>query len=556
MESTAVQGTQGTGDKKAGKSRKKLIIAVIIIAAVAVAGVFGFFRLQAMTGQTAQDVPSTYMLKKTDLESKVTASGNFASTDPVSVGSNVQGGEVEEVFVEAGSQVYAGEMLAKLKTSDIERSITDTRAAIAETAKGDTQKKEQAQRAFDEANDQYYHDLDQNNKAVEKAQKEKDAAKKARDKAKAAAEADPGDPDLARDYTEKAAAYKAAQNALDAATQQRDNTNRANNSRWYDAKAQLDALQGTDSARQQRSQLDSLNDDLANASIVSPITGIVTRVSTEAGKSAMGDMFTIEDTEALQISATVAEYDVIKVEKGMKAHITSNATGEQVYDGVVDFVAPTASDTNGNFEVKVLVTSQIGQLKPGMTATIEIVTASKNDIFIAPIDAVVTLPDGRKVVYAYEPGAIQASTLTEPSGDGAATPRNRIAGGGQRPAGGTTRGRTPVGGGAPGAADSAPFSGSRFLGNTAADANDAGADLANRREIEVTTGMETDYYIEISGEGLVEGMLILSDPLSRSVNTGSTNMFGMMDPGPGGGQVMGGGPAGGSATYVTVDAGP
>ncbi|MCL1896294.1 MAG: efflux RND transporter periplasmic adaptor subunit [Clostridiales bacterium] len=602
------------------KSRKKLIIAIVIIAVVAAAGIFGFFRLQSMAGPVSTDVPEVFMLSKTDLESKVTASGNFTSTDPVSVGSNMQG-EVETVYVEAGEQVYAGDVLARLKTSELERNISDTQASISEAARGDWQKLDQAQRAFDDADAQYWADFSQTKTAVNNAQAAYDAAlaaagQAAIDKAKAEldkAEAKAGDSpskeekaaiekakaayedaktakeEGAKPTPEEQAAIDKAKAELDAAKVQRENALRSANSRWYDAKAQLDALKGTDSARSQRSQLETLNENLQSTAIVSPITGIVTSVSTQAGKAAMGDMFTIENTETLQISASIAEYDVIKVEKGMKAHITSNATGDQVYDGIVDYVAPVALDTGGNFEVKVLVTGSIGQLRPGMTATVEIVTASKNDIFVVPIDAVVTLPDGRTVVYAYEPGFGLMSSIGRPSGSGSSgSGPVMISGDDSGPAGGgsaTTGGGPSSGGGSgPVATGDGPVmisgddsgqattgggpvkidgdtggepvvigSGPVNIGEAPAGSGGPSSGGGDRREIEVTTGMETDYYIEISGEGLTEGLLILSDPLGRNVRVGGPNMFGMMD-GPGGGQVIGGGPAG--ATVVTVDAGP
>ena len=57
-------------------------------------------------------------------------------------------------------------------------------------------------------------------------------------------------------------------------------------------------------------------------------------------------------------------------------------------------------------------------------------------------------------------------------------------------------------------------------------------DSGNQREIEVKTGIETDYYIEIISDELKEGMLILSDPLGRNVRGAS-----------GGPMFMGGGEA-------------
>jgi len=504
----------------------------------------------ALTG--AVDVPDTIVLRKTDLESKVTASGNFASLDPVIVGSNMMGGEVAGVFVEEGDKVYMGDVLARLKTSDIERSISDAQGTVTDLSRGDRQKLEAAQRAVNEASADYsaadrqtrsavaraqaaydsavnsktameqtlkdaQKKLDNANNALGEAEKElQDAetapvpdsdviAKKtvARDAAKASLEAAMAAREGAKAGLDQAAELpEKTREALDIAVEQRENSLRAAGVRLSEAQAQLDALYGTDSARQSRSQLESLNEELANASIVSPITGIVTKVMTEAGQTSTGNMFMIENTELLQISASVAEFDIIKIEEGMKAHVRSNATGSEAYEGIVDFVAPTAADMNGNFEVRVLLTSSTGQLKPGMTATVEIVIAAKKDIFAVPIDAVVTKPDGTKVVYVYEPGGMTAAPEAPASADG---PKD---------------GPVMIGG------PNAIFGG-------------------DQREIAIKTGMETDFYIEIISDELGEGLLIVSDPMGRNVS-----------PSGGGPMMIGGGPVGGpgmsegQVTYV------
>jgi len=472
-------------------SRKKIVIAVVVIAAVVAAGIIGFFQLRDMALTGVSDIPDTIVLRKTDLENKVTASGNFASLDPVNVGSNTLGGEVEYVLVEEGEKVYIGEVLARLKTSDIERSIADLRSTISDLALGDRQKIEAAQRAVNDAQAQYDSDNYWTQRDINDAQAALSSAQGSLTAAQNNLQAyidslKPADPDPTDQvYLDLQKAVAAAQQAadgaasmLDQANRMRENTLRADQTRLTEAQAQLNSLRSVDSTKQSRSQLESLNAELENSAVISPITGIITRVLTEAGQAVMGTMFMIEYTDMLQISATVAEFDIIKIEEGMRAHVTSNATGSQIYDGVVDFVAPVAADLSGNFEVRILLTSDVGQLKPGMTATVEIVIASKHDIFAVPIDAVLTKPDGTKAVFVYE--------------------------------------------------------------------NDG------QKEIIVQTGMETDFYVEIISNELKEGMLIVSDPMGRNVRFSGEGP--MIIGGPGGGpQTVGGGPgrSEGTVTYVT-----
>ncbi|GHU63934.1 RND transporter [Clostridia bacterium] len=402
------------------KRHKKLTIVLIIVAVCVIALVIYIQKQVAASNAMLEAPPETMALERMNLENKVTASGNFASIDPVTLGNNVQGAEAEMVYVSVGDRVEAGDVLAVLKTADLKRNIADLQETIAKEAATDVWNRSKA----------------------------------------------------SRDLAELEANPNAPAEQLQAARDRLAETN------------------AQDSTKQSRSQLKSLQDDLENASITSPISGIVTAVTTEAGKAANGAMFTVENTETLQISATIAEYDVIKVKQGMEAYVTSNALGSQSFGGVVDFVAPVASDKNGNFEVRVLLTSPALQLRPGMTATISIVTESKQNIFAVPIDAVVTRPDGKAVVYAYEPKAGAASAADSGTGTGA---------------------------------------------------NDT------RREIEVTTGMETDYYIEISGDGLTEGLQLLADPLGKNVVTG--NLADQMPVG----MAIGGGSGGGAVRAERVE---
>ena len=444
--------------------KRKMIVLVIIIVIVIAALLFILNQMQNSALASLREAPPELIaLERTNLESKVTASGNFESTDPVTLGYNVQGGEVQEVYVSVGDRVYAGDLLAVLDTEELKREISDTQSEIALAASNDRWNRSKASRDFYEM------------------------------------QADPNTP------------HEQLVSASD---------------RLAEANAQ-------DSGKQYRSQLKNLQENLENSSIIATISGVVTSVKTEAGKAASGDMFTIENTESLKVSATIAEYDVIKVTEGMAAHITSNALGSQVFEGVVDYVAPIAADAQGNFEVRVTVTSETGQLRPGMTATMEIVIASKKDIFAVPIDAVVTKPDGTKVVYAYEPNAsiipIQQGPIEGAEGD-------------------ILPGES-VGRGIPGGAEVAG-------GPQMIISNDMSSSSSfSRREIVVTTGMETDYYIEISSDELTEGMLLLSDPEGKNVVSpdmggygammaGSTQSVTVVDAGgPGGGGPGGGGGA-------------
>ena len=550
-------------EKKQGffKKRKKLAILIIVIVAVAAAFILFNQMQKSLLGSLTEAPPELYMLERTNLESKVTASGNFESMDPVTIGSNVLTGEVDAVYVSAGDHVYAGDVLAVLKTTDLLRDISDTKETISESAQSDNLRLSQAQRAVDDAYSTYGANYNQNEKDVQEARDRRDAytqtvadiqAKIDAEKAKPETDWDLGLLDaLDKELGDANIALSGASDALEKAVQLKDTQYRNDYSRILDALDQVNSLKIQNNNRQTRSQLESLEEDLSNAKIVSSITGVVTAVNTEAGRAASGSMFVVENTDSLQIKASIAEYDVIRVEKGQTAHISSNALGDQMFEGVVDYVAPVASDTQGNFEVLVTLTSPVGQLRPGMTATVEIVTESKKDVFSVPIDAVVTKRDGTKVVYAYEPNA---TIMPIRQGSGEVTEGDIIPGetmGQGMPGGDGSGGLVP---GGPGVAVG-PNDGSMVV----VSSGDTGsAPNYSRREIVVTTGMETDYYIEIFSDELTDGLLILADPEGRNVSaTGPGATGAMMAPAMGSTQTVtvvdSGGPRGGGSGAVRIN---
>jgi len=115
--------------------------------------------------------------------------------------------------------------------------------------------------------------------------------------------------------------------------------------------------------------------DLNDATITAPISGTVTAVIAREGAVGVGRMFVIEDTDNLRIITSFREYDIGKVETGMEVTITSDATGNAVYTGVISRINPAA--TVGapvvEFEAEITVTSVNTSLRIGTNARINII---------------------------------------------------------------------------------------------------------------------------------------------------------------------------------------
>jgi HlyD family secretion protein len=150
--------------------------------------------------------------------------------------------------------------------------------------------------------------------------------------------------------------------------------------------------------------LRAAEDQLEKTVFHSPIDGVVTRLSVEEGENVVtGTMnqpgtviMTISDLSNMEVEVEIDETDIVDVEIGQRAEIDVEALADTLLAGTVTEVgnsgitslAGTQEEVT-NFLVTVLVSDVHAALKPGMTATVEIVTATHEDALNVPIQAVV-----------------------------------------------------------------------------------------------------------------------------------------------------------------------
>ncbi len=89
--------------------------------------------------------------------------------------------------------------------------------------------------------------------------------------------------------------------------------------------------------------LESLREQLDEAVIKAPCDGTVTFRGASEGELPTGTLFAVEDMTSLKITANLREYDVAYVETGMNVLITTNADDGAEYEGVITKIAPTAA---------------------------------------------------------------------------------------------------------------------------------------------------------------------------------------------------------------------
>jgi HlyD family secretion protein len=152
--------------------------------------------------------------------------------------------------------------------------------------------------------------------------------------------------------------------------------------------------------RQARSAYQRALDDLDRTTILSPIDGTVTALNVEKGETAiMGTMnfqgsvlMVIGDLSEMLAEVEVAESEVVGLKLGQKAAITVDALPDTPMAGQVVEIA-SSGEKQGDvvkFKVKIALDKPDPRVRPGMTARVEITTATAENVFAVQQQAVQT----------------------------------------------------------------------------------------------------------------------------------------------------------------------
>ena len=309
---------------------------------------------------------------------------------------------------------------------------------------------EEAEAAYDTAKTQYRSALDSADDTLEDYADAVDTAYEAYLDAQATLENTQADAqETLADYADRLntayAAYESAQAGLESTENAAQNQLQSYQDSLNSAYANASTSTGEVSLRQLRA-------DLEGTEITAPAAGTVTAVYAEVGSSGAGLLFVIEDVDNLVVATSVKDYDVASVSTGMAVAIQSDSTGDEVYDGEVTSIAPTAAknaagetDTSGDisFATDVAVTSQDTGLRIGMSVDLDFVLDEALNALAVPYDAVYENDQGQTCLLVLEEGEDGELLLTE---------------------------------------------------------------------LPVTTGLETDLDIAVEGDGLTEGVQVVTDP--------------------------------------------
>jgi len=160
----------------------------------------------------------------------------------------------------------------------------------------------------------------------------------------------------------------------------------------------------TEDVARAESALSAAADNLSKTRITAPFDGVVSALYVEQGEIViMGTMnnpgtqiLTVSDLSRMLVKADVDETDVVDIQVGQKAKITVDALPDTAFTGTVLEIGNTAKrsatgaiEGQTNFEVEVVFDQTVPGVRPGMTADVEIETATHAKTTGVPIQAVV-----------------------------------------------------------------------------------------------------------------------------------------------------------------------
>ncbi len=156
-------------------------------------------------------------------------------------------------------------------------------------------------------------------------------------------------------------------------------------------------------------------EQLTKTKIYAPISGTVAALNVEKGERVVGtnmyagtEMMVIADLNKMEVQVEVNENDIVKVVKNDTALVEVDAYLNRKFKGIVTEIANSASTSGAtadqvtNFDVKVLllkdsyadlidsVTGNYYPFRPGMSATVDILTETRDNVISVPISAVTT----------------------------------------------------------------------------------------------------------------------------------------------------------------------
>ncbi len=399
--------------------RKWKIIITLAALLIAVIGVYAstvYSKRGIVTVQTGKVV-------RTDLTSIVTASGEIKPKNYVNIGANGIG-DITDLLVKEGDRVKKGQLLARIESTQQAADVKAQEATIA-SAEADSSAAEAALKASDDNLTTMQAAIDRDNADLARMKADLDRAESLYKEKLMAKQ----DFDLRKfTYEAQQSAVKQSEARLTQAKAQRQQT-----------AAQLTAAQRR--VAQMRAGLVRVTDLLHKHSSYAPLDGVVTNLPVRVGESVVPGLqnqagtliMTIADMSLITAEVKVDETDIVNIKLGQSAEVSIDAIPNKTFKGHVTEMGNTAilrstglaasqsaisSQEAKDFKVVVALDNPPDEVRPGLSCTAKITTATRQNVLTIPIQALTVRQKGDlEVKPVGKPGAAQAATKSDPAAE-------------------------------------------------------------------------------------------------------------------------------------------
>jgi HlyD family secretion protein len=376
------------------KRKWKIIITIAVVAVLAI-GVYAssvYSKRGVVTVQTGPVV-------RGDLVSQVTASGEIKPKNYINIGANAMG-EITQILVKEGDHVRKGQLLARLEDVQPAADVAGQKASIS-SAEADTAAAAAGLKAADDNIQTMQAALDHDKADLERMKAEYDRSEQLFKEKLLAKQ----DFDLKRyTYEAQVAAIRQSETRLTQARSSRDQ-----------AAAQVNSYQRRVAMNQ--AFLTRFDDLLQKRNSYAPLDGVVTNLPVRQGESVVPGIqnqtgtliMTIADMSLITAEVKVDETDIVNIHLKQVADVTIDAIPNKVFKGHVSEIGDTAilrstgaaasqsaisSQEAKDFKVVVALDNPPDEIRPGLSCTAKITTATRGTVLTIPIQALTVRQKG------------------------------------------------------------------------------------------------------------------------------------------------------------------
>ena len=356
----------------------------LVIAFVAAAGVLAytyFSPAPAVDSPAASQEPpvvkphpvQTVIARRGTLTQSISATGDILAEARVEVFPKIAG-HLEELGVEEGDTVRAGQVIARIANAEFEARVAKAAAEV------EALQAEWAQMQTGALPEEIAQSVD----AVEHTRAELANAEGFANRTRGMVERGLQPTQELDDATRRLRQARATHNSA---------SQRLQLLRTGARSEARQALQARLRAAQAAHDLATI--ELQHTVIASPMDGVVSHRHVDRGayvKTTDTPVVTIETMRTVKIEAPISERDIVAVRPGHRALIQVDAYAGEPFSGTVRRLAPTVDPSSRSGEVEIALANPDYRLKPGMFAKVTLLLAERENVVLVPRDAL--RPDG------------------------------------------------------------------------------------------------------------------------------------------------------------------